>query len=463
MSDPLVSMQRAAEEGLPYYDEATRKAGTGPAALATELGAVAAKAVISKVAGETIGGAILGFFGYGGDVDYTQYFNRIDSRLDTLTAEADRIEAGLGELRGAVTSIAADIRESALQTALGLYVQNKNTIVQAYASLSNAAAGALSKDRRRRAGAVKAMFDLVQITTANEVSRAMLNVHDELYGAGQLKGIIEYQVDVCDSAVTAWASDVRNLEWKREVYPYIDYSTILTEFADQYARTQVNVVLPNLKAMLATELQGLAFLIAAWSDTAQEPQLATHVAHITAQIAKMRALHATLTDPGRVDRFISQTITAFARPMPQEVYDRFCWNSGRPDGNLGGGNLRYWHKSAPPFDKAWVSWGKPKVDAWWPGVGTVKIQGQWPDETTSGAPCIIRTPINYGGPNQMYYIYSIAAQEAGGRYYYAAPVDRERRPSGPNLPPIAVTIPYPHTFTKPEPKEWSALMAALPA
>lgn len=431
----------------------------------------AASGVVSKVAGTAIGGPILDFFGLG-DKDYTKYLEKIQSQLADLSSELNKgmtvLQQGISEIKSAVTAISVDVKDQKLQTALQMYTPNKNKINQNFMSFANAIAGSASKDKATSDRSIKSIYDLLQITNMNAISEALLNIHDQFYGSGQLTGIIEYQVDVCYNAVTKWASLPSNLLVTRPSYGFVDYSKILFDSCAVMNGELNNSVLPNLKAVLTVQLQGIALLAHAWSGTEQEPQLKVHSQNVLAQITKIKGLYSAMTATAKYDKFVQDTITAFAKPLPQEVYDQYVEHLDDPVGNVGSGNLRYWRFAKPPFGIDWLAWGHPRHVV--PPYGTFHKPWDGEEPTMmSGSQqpcdwmCVIKTPINYGGINRIIHVGTIYGEKAPFHFYTG--VKGEIRKSGTPrqiiYDPRNTPIPYPHTYIQPPPKEFAEFVKQL--
>ncbi|MFZ6743701.1 hypothetical protein ACO0LC_10780 [Undibacterium sp. JH2W] len=440
----------------------------------TEFLKWAASGVVGKVAGEVIGGPILDLFGLG-EKDYTKYLENIQSQLADMRSEINQqmgaVQQGISEIKAAVTAISIDTKDQKLQLALQMYTPNKNKINQNFISFANAIAGCASKDTTKSARSVKEIFDLLQITNMNSISEAMMNIHDGVYGSGQMTGIIDYQVDVCYGAVVKWASISKNLwpEYGLPPFDYEDYSKVMFEASPIMNRELNQVVLPNLKAMLTVQLQGLALLTRAWTGTAQESQLKLHIMNLTAQITKIKGLYAVMTATAKYDKFVQDTIVALAKPLQQEVYDQYVESLRGPDGNVGDGNLRYWRFSKPPFGKDWVGWGHPRhFIAGYRRPFHKAWQGEEPSmfdnyEQPCTSSCIIKLPINFGGMNQIIHIGTIFGQKAPKHFYTGikATIHKSGTPMKTILDPRNTPIPYPHIYIQPASAEYAAFIKEM--
>jgi hypothetical protein len=431
----------------------------------------AASGVVSKIAGTAIGGPILDFFGLG-DKDLTKYQEQIKSQLADLSSELNKgmtvLQQGIGEIKSAVTAISVDVKDQKLQTALQMYTPNKNRINQNFMSFANAIAGAASNDRATSDRSIKSIYDLLQITNMNTISEALLNIHDQFYGSGQLTGIIEYQVDVCYNAVNKWAAVPSNLFIFKVTPGFMDYSKILRDSSAVMCDELKNSVLPNLKAVLAVQLQGIALLAHAWSGTEQEPQLKVHTQNLLAQITKIRGLYTAMTATAKYDRFVQETLTAFAKPPAQEVFDQYVEHLEQPTGNVGSGNLRYWRFAKPPFGIDWVSWGHPTQVVRPYGTFHKPWDGEEPTMMSGSAQschwmCVIKMPINYGGINQIIHIGSITGEKAPHHFYTGVKgeITKSGTPRQIIYDPRNTPIPYPHTYIQPPPKEFADLVKQL--
>ncbi|MGQ7374700.1 hypothetical protein ACTGW9_11465, partial [Streptococcus suis] len=94
----------------------------------------------------------------------------------------------------ALTTLTADLQDAELQAAMQAYVVQKNLVIQNYVTFADAIAGLASTDKNVQQQAIKTVFDLLTDTqSVDDVSAAMLNIHDQLFGTGEMKGIIAYQ------------------------------------------------------------------------------------------------------------------------------------------------------------------------------------------------------------------------------------------------------------------------------
>ncbi|WP_310596219.1 hypothetical protein [Sphingomonas sp.] len=445
-------------------------APSGEAGIATKLASEVGTAVFDTVVGEAIGGPILDFLGLGsGTPDYTAYFNAISTQLDNLSSQINQdmsiIQQGIAEVKTALTTLTADLQDAELQAAMQAYVVQKNLVIQNYVTFADAIAGLASTDKNVQQQAIKTVFDLLTDTqSVDDVSAAMLNIHDQLFGTGEMKGIIAYQADLVNNAITKWATakqpqpDPR--PWNSGV-KHVRYARVLTDFPQVLNGTLSATVMPNMKAMIAIQLQGLAFLISAWSGTSQEPQLGTHAANIYAQLQKMGQVYATVSDPAALDPYVQNLIDTIAQPLTTDFTDFWCVEVPAGQGDIA---PKYasgpsWYSSAPfPYPINMAAWGNMVEPVWPSGIS----QG-WPNEDPqagSVGTSIIQLPIQWNSPTNLIVHYQpFAFSDASGNvaavYYCSGPA--------PMFVCNTALIPLPHTFVSGPPADYAAYLAALAA
>src|SRR5438552_5894903 len=100
------------------------------------------------------------------------------------------------------------ISGSELQSLLTAFSENVNTIESNLEQYSNAIA-ALGAGTNLAATA-EAMYKLLS-GNAGAVDIAMRNVFDAVCGGGEQQGILDYQANFCEAAVTTWAGNSKNL------------------------------------------------------------------------------------------------------------------------------------------------------------------------------------------------------------------------------------------------------------
>ena len=256
------------------------------------------------------------------------------------------IQSGLAEIKAGIALIQSQLTDVEYQNALQVYTQNANTVTGKFTTFVDAAAGLQNADPKVQQDAINDLFAVLALDSAQDVATAMADIHSEVAGQGALKGLIVYQVDVCHGAVAAWAAESANLTtWDVVWGDWTDNLRIVTLAAPAtLPQALEGSVLTALRAPLMAQLQGLLLLIAAWGQTEQAPQLQTVVDDLAVQIAAMRALYSTLTDPSAFDLFVEQAVRAYAVPCPGSVLDSIYWEDETDSPN------RWHHWTTPPID-----------------------------------------------------------------------------------------------------------------
>jgi hypothetical protein len=201
------------------------------------------------------------------------------------------------------------------------------------------------------------MFDLLS-NNANAVATALLNIHTLVYGQGELKGILDFQAEVCQSAMASWASTANFQSFAGHNQntsgygpnngPGCDCSQLVTvPPATLLPQAITGSVIPTFQAILNSMGQGLMFLGAAWQNTLNDNLLTQHISNIRAVVQKMNSFWTGYSNPAALDTFVCTLVNS---------YKQTCGDLGtltdvtNPNNTVPG---------TQPFSNDWVFWFLP--------------------------------------------------------------------------------------------------------
>jgi hypothetical protein len=324
--------------------------------------------------------------------DYTPYFTAIETQLNdvesTLFQGLSNIQQSVNWIMEGVTDIKYEIVNSELEGLLSNYSSGVNTVSSNFQQYANATAAL-------RAGidistTTQAMFNL--LSNATDVDIAMRDIYDAVYGEGELQGVLDFQVAICQQAVTTWASNPENLALANSgkndttfgYQPAHDNSLLITApFTTVIPAAITTLVAPTFQAILTAMGQGLIFLGAAWQNTINDDLLELHINNLQNVMLAMNEFWTTLTDPNAVNSFavtlmnsckvtvgdlgnmtnVGDSVTPALQPFPSD----YAWwaTPGQP----GSGDDWYGIYSGVANIPAVVTELGGPVDAWFLGVG----------------------------------------------------------------------------------------------
>ena len=317
-----------------------------------------AGAVMAEGAPGIMGSLGLGNSGNSGSApDYTPYFDAIESQLgnveSTLFQGLSDIQQSVNLIQAGVTNIEMAISGSELQSLLTAFSENVNTIESNLEQYSNAIA-ALGAGTNLAATA-EAMYKLLS-GNAGAVDIAMRNVFDAVCGGGEQQGILDYQANFCEAAVTTWAGNSKNLALLDPgrngdtttfglTNAYDNSLLITAPFATVIPGVVTSSVAPTFQAILTAMGKGMMFLGAAWQNTNNDSMLQQHITNVGLVMQKMVEFWTNLTNPSFVDALIVTLLNSYKVTV----------------GDLG--NITdpgvSWTPAIQPFGDDWMWWGIP--------------------------------------------------------------------------------------------------------
>lgn len=365
-----------------------------PAFLASLL-----SSVVTNVAADLITNAIMSLLGLNTDESQAAYEAAVTSKLDAIQDELQQVLAGVAAIEQGITEIKAEIVDSELQTALEIYTTNKNLITQNFETYSNAVQGLAQSDTK--AQAIKQIYSLLRLQNMDALAQAMLNVSDELLGSGELRGILDYQIDVAHAAIASFPATLNNLQFissaseqqppfavpdpnlgipvvnlMNDNLPFYDgFAIVYRAIAMGSAEAITQQIIPTWSAALTVQLQGLMLLTIAWNNTIQANQLTQHVTNIQNQIAKMRLWWTTFADANALNAVVEPLIAEYAPTITDAARLTSPWY-------FGGTQV----SSYPEQLKGWYCWSFEQQSMFGP----------------SQQNCLIKPPVVFAGENTIW-------------------------------------------------------------
>lgn len=365
-----------------------------PAFLASLL-----SSVVTNVVADLITNAIMSLLGLDTDESQAAYEAAVTSKLAAIQDELQQVLAGVAAIEQGITEIKAEIVDSELQNALEVYTTNKNVITQNFETYSNAVQGLAQSATQTEA--IKQIYELLKLQNMDIVAQAMLNISDELLGSGELRGILDYQVDVAYAAISSFPATLGNLQFvssaplqqppfavpdpylgipvvnlMNDNLPFYDgFAIVYRSIAMGSAQAITQQIIPTWSAALTIQLQGLMLLTIAWNNTIQASQLTQHVTNIQNQIAKMRAWWGIFADANALNAIVEPLIAEYAPTITDATRLNSPWYFG--DNKV---------SSYPDQLKGWYCWSFEQQSIFGP----------------SQQNCLIKPPVVFVGENTIW-------------------------------------------------------------
>jgi len=214
------------------------------------------------------------------------YYKKLQSQLSVIQNTQSEMKEMLQSILQAQTEVKAQIEDATLRSALQRFASNRNTIASNYASLTQSIID-LTKDCKRASDEI---YQVLVLSNTNRIDEAMRNIHDEVAGETESKGMIAMQEAICRQALAAWAKKPENVvttnytgrygflyDW----FPAFPNNTLILKngFNEAIPAVLESTVIPMFHAFLAIQLQGLLILQSAWGKTSQAARLNGHAAN----------------------------------------------------------------------------------------------------------------------------------------------------------------------------------------
>ncbi|MGA7215604.1 MAG: GUN4 domain-containing protein [Terrimicrobiaceae bacterium] len=378
-----------------------------------------------------------------------EYYNKLRKQLTAIQDAQIDVKEMLQSILRSQTDIKAQIEDATLRAALQRFGANRNVIASNYASLTESFAD-LPKDTRRAADEI---YQVLKLSNANGIDEAMRNIHDEVYGEAESKGLITMQEIICKQALAAWAQKPENLVTSNYVgnygllydwFPTFPNNTkILTNaFNEAIPAVLESTIVPMFRAFLTIQLQGLLILQSSWDKTAQSNRLQGHVANISSQVREMESFYDKLI--AKADTMVDEVLTTYGKPLPTYVKDAWA-----DDVHLEGhtrDQVRPNNMIACPYSNEWKCWPVRNGDPAIGGGSTALTIGQatsiWLDTGPSGYQdayvTIVKTPLRHDGKDRLIQVKGVGPFWGARRAICFVKTDKEKD----------YLIPKPSTFVK---------------
>lgn len=312
----------------------------------------AAKTVIGNVASIATA-PLLEAFGIGGKGNSDAYQKEVMDKLADIRLDLGDIKSGIAEINRSVTDMRGVIQDQALADTLNKLDLQREIIEDRFSYVVNSISDVSRNDPQTTREALEELYIRLKPPFDTEVSTAMRNIYNLVIAATQADlSITRYMKEIARTTMVGYASNGNN--YKQIPGPsggdYIPseggifFCRKMHEGAYEAAANKLPAFVNVFRRLLATELKGLLFLVAAWGNGRHARNLSEHLDKFLQQIVHLKGFHQAFV----------QTVNETAKANLQE-YGKFL--KGRQvQEQIGRSHLHQVKEMLPGPLESWIMW-----------------------------------------------------------------------------------------------------------
>lgn len=258
----------------------------------------AAKTVIGNVASLAMA-PLLEAFGIGGKGNSDAYQKEVMTKLADISLDLREIKSGIAEINRSITDMRGVIQDQALAETLNKLDLQREIIEDRFSYVVNSISDVSKSNQQTTQEALEELYVRLKPPFDTEVSTALRNIYNLVIAATQADlSITRYMKEISRNTMVSYAANEGN--YKQASKPGGDYIPTeggiffcrkMHEGAFEAAESKLPAFVNVFRRLLATELKGLIFLVAAWGNGRHARNLTEHVERFLQQIAHLKTFY----------------------------------------------------------------------------------------------------------------------------------------------------------------------------
>lgn len=263
----------------------------------------AAKTVIGNVASIATA-PLLEAFGIGKKGNSEAYQKEVMNKLADISLDLKEIKSGISEINRSVTDLKGVIQDQALADILNRLDLQREIIEDRFSYVVNSISDVSRNDPETTKEALEELYVRLKPPFDTEVSTALRNIYNLIIAATQADlSITRYMKEIARNTMVSYAANERAYKQVPKSSTESDYIPTeggiffcrkMHEGSFEAAESKLPAFISVFKRLLATELKGLLFLVAAWGNGRHARNLTEHVDKFLQQITHLKSFYPTL-------------------------------------------------------------------------------------------------------------------------------------------------------------------------